>query len=59
MPKKPEKEVISMRIPSEMLMKLDTKAAAFGISRNELINQCIQFALENLNDTQSEESQNG
>ena len=59
MPKKPEKEVISMRIPSEMLAKLDAKAAAFGISRNELINQCIQFALENLDDTQSEESQNG
>ena len=48
LPKKKEKEVISMRISAELLAELDTKAAAYDISRNELINQCIQFALENM-----------
>ncbi len=47
-PKKQEKEVISMRIPSDKLAELDRKAQQFGISRNELINQCIDFALANL-----------
>ena len=51
LPKKPEKEVISMRIPTDVLEKLDTKAAAFEISRNEFINQCITFALANMDDT--------
>lgn len=44
---KPEKEVISMRISSDTLQILDDKAASIGISRNELINQMILFALEN------------
>ena len=49
-PKKTEKDVISIRIPTEALTELDTKAATFGISRNELINQCILFALKNMAD---------
>lgn len=53
LPKKPEKEVISMRIPTDVLERLDKKASAFEISRNELINQCITFALENMGDTNS------
>ena len=46
--RKPEKEVISMRIPSETLKIIDEKAAASDISRNELINQMIVYALENM-----------
>lgn len=46
--KKPEKEVISMRISSEVLEQLDSMAAQAGISRNELINQMIAFALEHM-----------
>ena len=53
-PKKQEKEVISMRIPSNVLAELDSKAAYFEISRNEFINQCISFALENMDHTLSE-----
>ena len=49
-PRKFEKEVISMRISSEVLEKIDGKAAKIGISRNELLNQCIQFALDNMED---------
>lgn len=48
---KPEKEVISMRIPVALLQVLDKKAAESGISRNELINQMIQYALDNMDDS--------
>lgn len=47
-PKKFEKEVISMRISTETLAEIDRKAAQTGISRNEFINQCIAFALANM-----------
>lgn len=47
-PKKPEKDVISVRISTELLAELDEKAALNDISRNELINQCIRFALSNM-----------
>ena len=46
--KKPEKEVISLRIDSELLKNIDEKSAAVGISRNELINQMIMYALLNM-----------
>lgn len=49
--RKPEKEVISMRISVDMLKEVDNKAAAVGISRNELINQMITYALANMDDT--------
>jgi metal-responsive CopG/Arc/MetJ family transcriptional regulator len=50
MPKKQDKEVISIRIPSDLLETVDRNAAKSDISRNEFINQCIQFALEHLQD---------
>ena len=52
LPKKTEKDVISMRIPRDILETLDQKAYDAGISRNELINQCITFALAHM-DTDS------
>lgn len=54
--RKPEKEVISMRISTDTLQILDDKAADIGISRNELINQMILFALANMEESpQSDE----
>ena len=50
-PRKYEKEVISMRISVETLEELDTKANEIGISRNELITQCICLALAILEDS--------
>ncbi len=47
-PQKTTKEVISIRLPSELLKKIDDTATGSNISRNELINQCITFALENM-----------
>ncbi len=52
--RKPEKEVISLRVDSEMLRNIDSKAAAIGISRNELINQMILYAMSNMADTEEE-----
>ena len=37
-----------MRIPLETLKTIDDKANQIGISRNELINQMIQYALSNM-----------
>lgn len=47
-PVKSEKEVISIRLDSELLKTVDSAAERADISRNEFINQCIQFALEHL-----------
>lgn len=56
--RKPEKEVISMRIDSDVLKNIDNKAAAVGISRNELINQMILYALSNMDETDHDETEN-
>ena len=56
--KKPEKEVISMRIDSDVLKNIDNKAAAVGISRNELINQMIHYALSNMDEAEPGEALN-
>lgn len=47
-PKKSDKEVISIRIPSDLLSIVDRSAADADISRNEFINQCIIFSLKHL-----------
>lgn len=47
-PKKPEKEVISLRLDSRMLEEINSWAMEIDISRNEFINQCIDFALKNI-----------
>lgn len=53
--KKQEKDVISLRIPVDVLKEIDNKAAAVDISRNELINQMILYALSNMEDTNDSE----
>ncbi|MCI8525972.1 MAG: ribbon-helix-helix protein, CopG family [Oscillospiraceae bacterium] len=47
-PQKPDKDVISIRLPSELLRAIDENAAKSDISRNEFINQCIVFAMQHL-----------
>ena len=46
-PTKNEKVVISIRIDSEKLSVVDEIAKRTDISRNEVINQCLSFAIEN------------
>lgn len=53
-PRKPEKEVISMRISVDTLREIDRRAGEFGISRNELINQMIDYALANMGEDSAE-----
>lgn len=43
-----EKEIISVRMSASVLKTIDDKAAAVGISRNELINQMLVYALSNM-----------
>jgi metal-responsive CopG/Arc/MetJ family transcriptional regulator len=50
LPKKQEKEVISIRISTNLLATVDQKSASFDISRNEFINQCILFALKHMDE---------
>lgn len=46
-PLKKEKVIISVRITTDMLKRLDDISAKSEMSRNEFINQCIDFALKN------------
>lgn len=54
-PQKVDKEVISIRIPSDLLKTVDKKSAEADISRNEFINQCILFAIDHLQERNHEE----
>ena len=49
-PFKPEKEVISIRLNSELFKTVDSAAEHAQISRNEFINQCNAYALDHLSD---------
>ncbi len=44
-----DKIVISIRLDTKKISKLDEIANKINVSRNELINQCIDFALNNIN----------
>ncbi|MDE6469942.1 MAG: ribbon-helix-helix domain-containing protein [Eubacterium sp.] len=41
-------ESITLRINPDLLEKVDSIACSSDISRNKLIIQCIEFALENM-----------
>ncbi len=40
--------VVSTRLPNELVEKLDAVAEQTGRTRNEIIQTCIEFAIENL-----------
>ena len=46
-PTKNEKVVISIRIEQEKLNIIDEIAKRTDISRNEVINQCLEYAINN------------
>ena len=50
-PKKAEQVVTTIRIPKDILDRIDQKSATVDISRNEFINQCILYALQNMEDS--------
>ncbi|MBC5717491.1 ribbon-helix-helix protein, CopG family [Flintibacter faecis] len=50
-PRKPafgKTSVVSARLPDTMIERLDDVAKQTGRTRNELIQMCIDFALENI-----------
>lgn len=49
-PKNGEKEVISFRIPKDLLSNIDKIAMDNSLSRNEFMIQCLEFALDNIDE---------
>ena len=47
-PKQYKKEPITVRIDLKKLENIDKLALTYKISRSEFINQCIDFAMENM-----------
>ena len=47
-PKQYKKEPITIRIDVDKLNKIDEKANTFNMSRSEFINQCIDYAMEHV-----------
>ena len=43
-----ESSVVSVRLPNDMIEKLDTIAEQTGRTRNEIIQKCLVFSIENL-----------
>lgn len=43
-----ESTIISMRIQKDLLMEIDDVVAKTGNSRNEVLQMCLRFAMDNL-----------
>lgn len=53
-----DKIIISLRMNIDKLEQVDAIAGESDISRNELINQCIEFALEHIEKNSKDEKAN-
>ena len=47
-PRKGDKEVISFRVPKDLLTEIDNIASNNSLSRNEFMVQCLEFAISNI-----------
>lgn len=45
---KGDSAVVSVRLPNELVKSLDEIAEKTGRTRNEIIQKCIEFSVENL-----------
>ena len=45
---KGETAVVSIRLPNDMIEKLDAIAEQTGRTRNEIIQKCLAYSIENL-----------
>lgn len=43
-----DSSVVSVRLPNDMIEKLDTIAEQTGRTRNEIIQKCLAYSIENL-----------
>ena len=48
--KKPEMVNRTFRMPLDLIKRLEVVAQEKGVSLNNLVRQCCEYALENLND---------
>lgn len=53
-PRKGDKEVISFRVPKDLLTEIDKLANNNALSRNEFMVQCLEFAISNISDDSKE-----
>lgn len=53
-PKQYKKDPITIRMSKDKLEAVDSAASAFGMSRNEFLNQCIDYALKHMVDTKEQ-----
>lgn len=49
-PRKGDKEVISFRVPKDLLSEIDKLANDNSLSRNEFMVQCLEFAISNISE---------
>ena len=50
-PKQYKKDPITIRIDFEKLETIDSLAASYNLSRSEFINQCIDYAIKHMKDS--------
>ena len=43
-----DSSVVSVRLPNDLIEKLDTVAEETGRTRNEIIQMCLAFAIDNI-----------
>ena len=55
-PKQYKKEALTIRLNPEKLRRIEALATKYNMSRSEFINQCIDFALENIDDLQKDKT---
>jgi len=55
-PKQYKKDPITIRMDMEKLNKIDELATEHNLSRSEFINQCINYALENMGKNEEKEN---
>lgn len=55
-PKQYRKDPITVRMSLEKLAKIDEFASKYGLSRNEFINQCIDYAMDHMPSLEKQEN---
>ncbi len=49
-PKPYKKDAVTIRFEHTTIEKLEQISSQYGLSRNELVVQCVEYALQNLSD---------
>lgn len=53
-PKPYKTEQVTIRLPLELLAQVDEVAGKYDLSRSAFINQCVEYALNDLVETEQE-----